>query len=295
VRWKPRIFIGSSVEGKRIADAIQSNFAYDAYPTVWNQNIFLPSSYALESLFKAVVENDFGILVFSPDDVSTIRGTTAVVPRGNVIFEAALFIGKHGRDRCFIVQPRNRPAFELPTDLQGLIPATYDEGHYHQNAEAALAPACNDMRNAMENSASFNRTVTVVPKLQLADPATSKLTYPKKLKFDVTNSETSSVVVTSRYFEMTEPLKGHADRSADARNRFKIAFLIYTDKSGNDVYRPECLLRSGASVTAWLALDSATDDQRARDALEQGRVGRWSVSCDWLAEPMERRKYDFKF
>ena len=249
----------------------------------------------LESLFKAVVENDFGILVFSPDDVSTIRGTTAVVPRGNVIFEAALFIGKHGRDRCFVVQPRNRPAFELPTDLQGLIPATYDEGHYQHNAEAALAPACNDMRNAMENSASFNRTVTVVPKLQLADPATSKLTYPKKLKFDVTNSETSSVVVTSRYFEMTEPLKGHADRSADARNRFKIAFLIYTDKSGNDVYRPECLLRSGASVTAWLALDSATDDQRARDALEQGRVGRWSVSCDWLAEPMERRKYDFKF
>jgi predicted nucleotide-binding protein len=52
---------------------------------------------------KPVVENDFGILVFSPDDVSTIRGTTAVVPRGNVIFEAALFIGKHGRDRCFIV------------------------------------------------------------------------------------------------------------------------------------------------------------------------------------------------
>ena len=86
---KPRIFIGSSVEGKPIADAIQSNFSYKAYPTVWDQNIFLPSSYTLDSLLKAVVEYDFAILVFSPDDILRIRETTAVVPRGNVVFEAA--------------------------------------------------------------------------------------------------------------------------------------------------------------------------------------------------------------
>src|SRR5438552_5938709 len=121
---KPRIFSGSYIEGKDITSAIQDNFAHDAYPTVWDQNIFLPSSFSLESLLKAVVEHDFGILVFSPDDVSKIRGTTAVVPRGNVLFEAALFIGKHGRDRCFIVQPRNHPAFNRPTDLAGLISAT---------------------------------------------------------------------------------------------------------------------------------------------------------------------------
>ena len=122
-QMKPRIFIGSSVEGKHIANAIQSNFAHDAYSTVWDQNIFLPSSYTLESLLKAVVEHDFGILVFSPDDVSRIRGKSTVVPRGNVVFEAALFIGKHGRDRCFIVQPRGRPAFDRPTDLEGANPS----------------------------------------------------------------------------------------------------------------------------------------------------------------------------
>jgi predicted nucleotide-binding protein len=108
---KPRIFIGSSVEGKPIADAIQSNFAHEAYPTVWHQNIFLPSSYSLDSLLNAVAKHDFGILVFSPDDVLKIRDKTWVTPRGNVIFEAALFIGKHGRDRCFLIQPRNHPAF----------------------------------------------------------------------------------------------------------------------------------------------------------------------------------------
>jgi len=294
---KPRIFIGSSVEGKAIASAIQANFAHDAYPTVWDQNIFLPSSFSLESLLKAVVEHDFGILVFSPDDVSKIRGTTAVVPRGNVLFEAALFIGKHGRDRCFIVQPRNHPAFNRPTDLEGLIPATYDERHYQQNPKAALGPACNEIWDAIKNSASFNRTVRIVPKLQLEDPATSKLTYPKKLMFNVRISdfETSPVVVTSRYFQMTGSLKGHEDRWTGSKNQFKVEFLMYTDSSGKDVYRRECLLRPGASVRAWLALDSATDDQAARDAFEARQLGTWRVTCHWLAEPMELQKYEFEF
>src|SRR6266550_1304251 len=147
---KPRIFIGSSVEGKPVADAIQSNFTHEAYPTVWNQDIFLPSSYSLDSLLKAVAQHDFGILVFSPDDVSRIRETTWVVPRGNVVFETALFMGKHGRDRCFLVQPRDHPAFARPTDLEGIIAATYDERHYRDNPTAALGPACTDIRKAIK-------------------------------------------------------------------------------------------------------------------------------------------------
>jgi hypothetical protein len=270
---KPRIFIGSSVEGKDIANAIQSNFAYDAYSTVWHQNIFLPSSYTLESLLKAVVEHDFGILVFSPDDVSRIRGESTVVPRGNVVFEAALFIGKHGRDRCFIVQPRGRPAFERPTDLEGVIPATYDENHCRENPRAALGPACHDILQAIKNTPSFNRRVRVVPKLQLDDPAVSKLTFPKKLAFEVTNSETSPVVVTSRYFQMAERLKGHTEQSIGGKNKFKVEFLVYTDK-GKDSYHLECLLRPSASVRAWLALDNATDDQAAREAFKKTRWGR---------------------
>lgn len=292
---KPRIFIGSSVEGKPIADAIQSNFSYKAYPTVWDQNIFLPSSYTLDSLLKAVVEYGFAILVFSPDDILRIRETTAVVPRGNVVFEAALFIGKHGRDRCFMVQPRNHPAFERPTDLEGIIPATYDEKHYRENPHAALGRACTEIWNAINNSASFRRTVPVVPRLELADPVTSGFMYPKKLAFRVTNPETSAVVLTSRYFEMAGRLKGHADRYGDSKNKFKVAFLAYTDKSGKDVYQFEHLLRPGESVRAWLALDSGTDDQAARDALAKSQVGTWRVSCHWLAEPMELRQYDFQF
>ena len=136
--------------------------------------------------------------------------------------------------------------------------------------------------------------MTVVSKLQLDDPAASKLTFPKKLAFKVTNSETSPVVVTSRYFQMAERLKGHADRSIGAKSKFKVEFLVYTDKSG-DIYHLECFLRPSASVRAWLALDNATDDQTARDAFEKTQVGTWRVACQWLAEPMELREYDIQF
>src|SRR4030095_13309642 len=124
-----------------------------------------------------------------------------------------------------------------------------------------------------KNSPSFNRRVTVVPKLQLEDPAASKLTFPKKLAFKVTNSETSPVVITSRYFQMAERLKGHADQSIGAENKFKVEFLVYTDKSGKDIYQRECLLQPSESVRAWLALDNATDNQAARDAFDKAQVG----------------------
>ncbi len=194
------------------------------------------------------------------------------------------------------VEPRSHPAFERPTDLEGISAATYDEEYCRENPVAALGPACTQIREAMKKSASFNRTVTVVAKLLLANPATSSLTYPKKLDLHVTNPERSAVVVISRYFEITGRLKGHAERSVfDSRNKFKVEFLAYTDKSGKDIYQLEYLLRPGASVRAWLALDNATDDAAAREARAATALGRWRITCHWLAEPMEVREYEFDF
>ena len=136
--------------------------------------------------------------------------------------------------------------------------------------------------------------MTVVSKLQLDDPSASKLTFPKKLNFKVSNPEASPVVVTSRYFQMAQSLKGHANQAIGGKNKFKVEFLVYTDKSG-DIYHLECFLRPSASVRAWLALDNATDDQTARDAFEKTQVGTWRVACQWLAEPMELREYDIQF
>lgn len=297
VDMKPRVFIGSSVEGKRIADAIQQNLSYTAYPTIWNQMVFPLSGNALESLIRAAAENDFAVLVLSPDDAARIRDEAAIIPRTNVVFEAGLFFGKLGRDRAFVVQPRSYPGFTLPTDLLGVTPATYDEAHYQRNPQAALGPACTEISNAFTTSSSFTRAVTINADFTLEDPATSSLTYPKKFNLRVTNRTSAMVAVRSLGFEAGAAVTGDARLRVGATNEFKLEFLVGKDAAGNDAYRAEVLLRPGESVRAWLGLDRNTDNALAQDALnrDRGEIGTWHLGCHWLADPLEYREHQFRF
>ena len=84
---KPKIFIGSSVEGLNVAYSIQQNLTHDAEATVWDQGVFELSATSVESLNEVLTTIDFGIFVFSPDDETKMRGKTATTVRDNVLFE----------------------------------------------------------------------------------------------------------------------------------------------------------------------------------------------------------------
>lgn len=148
---KPKIFIASSVEGLKVANTIQERLEYDAEVTVWDQDVFQLSSNTLDDLNDALSTTDFGIFVFTPDDTVNIRENETQSVRDNVIFELGMFIGKLGKKRCFIVSPRTQEPFRIPTDLLGVTPATYDPNRDDDNLSAALAPACNKIRQTIEN------------------------------------------------------------------------------------------------------------------------------------------------
>jgi hypothetical protein len=146
---KPRIFVGSSSEGLDVAYAIQANLDHDAEVTVWNQGIFEPSKYTLESIINALESSDLGVFVFTPDDVVTMRGKEQQAVRDNVLFELGIFIGHLGRNQSFIVIPKGIKDFHLPSDLLGLTSLSYNSSRQDRNLQAALGPACNQLRTVI--------------------------------------------------------------------------------------------------------------------------------------------------
>ncbi|MCG2817319.1 MAG: nucleotide-binding protein, partial [Candidatus Aminicenantes bacterium] len=123
---KPRVFIGSSMEGLPVARKLQGSLCEDFFIEIWNQGTeFGLGTHTLEALEDVIGIYDFGVFVFTPDDKLYTRGETKSVARDNVIFELGLFTGKLGRTRAFIVKPRGT-AITIPSDLAGVTTATYD-------------------------------------------------------------------------------------------------------------------------------------------------------------------------
>jgi len=145
---KARTFIGSSVEGLKVARAIQRELEHDSEVEIWNQSdVFVLGSGTLEALETAVETYDFAIFVFTPDDQVKMRDNTKPVARDNVIFEAGLFIGKIGRRKSFIVRPRNAQ-MQIPSDLNGITLADYDSSKV--KITAAVGAACTKIRESMK-------------------------------------------------------------------------------------------------------------------------------------------------
>ncbi|WP_026714128.1 CBASS system CD-NTase-associated NAD(+) hydrolase Cap12 [Flavobacterium daejeonense] len=121
---KTRIFIGSSKEGLEIAEYIklQLGTKYECY--LWTDDIFKFNESFLYTLLKEASLFDFGILVATKDDLSTIRDKSFDTPRDNVIFEFGLFLGRLGPSRAFVIQESGA---KLPTDLLGITVPQFEK------------------------------------------------------------------------------------------------------------------------------------------------------------------------
>ena len=154
-RDKIRVFVISSAEALEVARIIQNAMAHDGFlVTLWTDGVFKVASYALESLESAVDESDFAIAVAHSDDMTLFRGQDWPTPRDNVVFELGLFMGRLGRKRAILMEPREEK-IKLPSDLSGIttIPYTYEPG---KDAAARMAPACNILRGHINEWGPFN-------------------------------------------------------------------------------------------------------------------------------------------
>lgn len=142
---KPRVFIGSSVESLPIADAINQNLDHQSEVTIWRNGTFNLSNTTIDSLLQKTTSVDYAIFIFSPDDLSVIRNKEEKIVRDNIVFELGLFIGKIGKERCYIVKPRGVD-LHLPSDLLGLTTADYEPNRSDGDLASALNFACTQIK-----------------------------------------------------------------------------------------------------------------------------------------------------
>jgi len=145
-REKLRVFIISSVEALPIARAVQDAFEHDNFHVVlWTNDVFTVANYPIEDLERELEVADFAIAIAQPDDLVRIRKDQRLAPRDNVIFELGFFMGRLGRARAILMEPRGEDV-KLPSDLTGTTTISYKfaEG---AGLSVAMSPACNRLRN----------------------------------------------------------------------------------------------------------------------------------------------------
>jgi predicted nucleotide-binding protein len=143
---KERIFIASSTEGLGIANAVQTGLQDSFQPTVWDQNFFTPSGYALDDLVTKLKDYEYAVVVLSPDDKVTSRGKVASSPRDNLLLEAGVAFGVLGREHVYLLLPE-RPGLKMPSDLLGLTTLRYIIRE-DKNYLSAVQSACTQIKSA---------------------------------------------------------------------------------------------------------------------------------------------------
>ncbi len=202
---KSKVFIGSSREGLDIANAIHANLTRDAECTVWANGVFQISGTTIHSLIKALRESDFGIFVFSPDDLSIMRGDENPVVRDNVIFELGLFVGRLGIERCFFITPDTVSDLRLPTDLMGVTPGQYEAGRRDKNWLAATTPVCMQIRAKLVELKSFQDANSVLT------PALKTIVTVDPVELDAQQDDVLSLKAHGKAFVIDGNSKKHKD------------------------------------------------------------------------------------
>jgi hypothetical protein len=140
---RPKMFIASSTEGLKVVKPLQKLLVEKLGQKVeierWTMKFKLSATY-IESLERAARDADFAVMVVTPDDVIRSRGKQQPAPRDNVLFEFGLFMGRIGRERCYLVADETR-GLKLPSDLLGLKAASFSRAA-GKSWEKVLADAC---------------------------------------------------------------------------------------------------------------------------------------------------------
>jgi CRP/FNR family transcriptional regulator, cyclic AMP receptor protein len=154
-REKIRVFIISSVEALPIARAVENAFEHDNFHVVlWPNDVFRVANYPIEDLERELEAADFAVAIAQPDDLVNVRKRKRSAPRDNVIFELGFFMGRLGRTRAILMEPKGEDV-KLPTDLKGVTTISYKYAS-GSGLSVAMSSACNKLRDHINLLGPYN-------------------------------------------------------------------------------------------------------------------------------------------
>jgi hypothetical protein len=140
--------MGSSAEGLRIAETVRNLLDPVCDVELWTQDISIPPEGTLASLETALPRPDFALFVLTADDLTVPRGTWKATPQDGILFALALFMGRLGRERTFVLFDRTKSAV-LPSNLTGATAVTFAP-HASGSLEASLGAPSTRIREVIE-------------------------------------------------------------------------------------------------------------------------------------------------
>ena len=160
---KPKIFIASSGRtlelAKQLRAQLNPNTCEAAVWTEVSQKALGKSIFTM--LKEAADEYDFAVIILAKDDVMITEAGEKLKARDNCIFEAGLFMGVIGQDRCFLLS--SVPSGNLPSDLGGLIYLPFTEPPNLNDPEAcerAVATATTRIEAAVWKHKTIDRPLS---------------------------------------------------------------------------------------------------------------------------------------
>jgi len=158
---KRKLFIGSSLEGKSIAEKLKTKILEECSdwiePKLWaDKNVFTLNSSTFSCLMQSARKFEYGIFVATADDVTTKRDETSKCMRDNVLFEAGMFFGSLGLTRAFLLADNE---CKLPSDYAGTTVSLYD----NSNLDSKITEIIESIKKT-QNTYKFN----IVPSTALA-------------------------------------------------------------------------------------------------------------------------------
>jgi predicted nucleotide-binding protein len=125
-----RVFILASSVGSEIGRAVESACADHSFQAVvWSEGSFGAGSYAVDKLEEVLDRSDVAIAIIDPEENAASRDS--------VIFELGFFMGRLGRHRTFLVEPRAED-LKLPPELAGINAITYNPAQDSTQAGAGV-------------------------------------------------------------------------------------------------------------------------------------------------------------